>query len=184
MLNLVYSALKKRLTADTAPAYLDWYYGQYDEAEMQDGGELLWTTPAQFVEFLPIEWETRPGNIQAANLRFHVHLVNESYEQDDKRILDAALNHLGQESNVFKSLMNFRCLLSYVPGFEALADTDQDRVLIESIVRESTDPDHTMRRQLVSVQRFACRIFDYSATPNWATVLAQLALDVQKVDHL
>jgi len=184
MLNLVYSALKKRLAAETEPAYLEWYYGQYDEDTMEEGGEMLWTTPAQFLEFLPIRWETRPNNIQAATLLFNVHLVNESFDSTDQRILNATLNHLGLESNVFRALMNFRCLLSYVPGFEALEDTDADRVLIESISRESTDPDHTMRRQLVSVQRFACRIYDYSALPNWTTVLAELDLDVQKVDQL
>lgn len=186
MLNLVYSAIKKRLAAQVLPLpkYVDWYYAQYLEDEMEDGGQLLWQTPALFVEFLPIEWETRPQNIQTSTLRFNTHLVNESFYDNDQRVLDAAVNHLGQESSVFVALMNWRCMLSYVPGFEALADTANDRVLLESIVRESSEPDHTMRRQLVGVQRFACRIYDYSAQPQWAQVLAALSLDVQIVDSL
>lgn len=184
MLDLVYSALKKRLVASTEPEYLEWFYGQYDESEMEEGGELLWTTPAQFIEFLPLDWETRPMGIQTSVLRFNVHLVNESFDPGEQRILNASLNHLGGESAIFKALMNFRCLLSYVPGFEDLEGTEDDRVLIESIVRESTESDHTMRRQLVSVQRFSCRIFDYSALPNWTDVLAGLDLDILNVDQL
>ena len=184
MLNFVYSAIKKRLAEKVNPAYVDWYYGQYLEDDMEDGGQVLWQTPALFVEFFPTEWQTMGGNIQAANQKVGIHLVDESFYDDDRRITDSALHHLGRASNVFKALMNFRCNLSYVPGFEALAGTADDRVLMESMVRKVSEPDHNMRRQLVNVQGFETRIYYYSATPQWDTVLAALALDVQKVDSL
>lgn len=184
MLNLIYAALKKRLAGQVEPKYIDWYMGQYLEDEQEDGGESLWNTPAVFLEFLPVDWDTRPGNVQTATLKLNAHLVNATLYDNDQRILDATINHLGMESQVFQALMNWRCMLSYVPGFEALEDTSNDRVLIESMVRNTTEPDHSMRQQLVSVQGFSSRIFDYSATPQWVQVLATLALDVQKVNSL
>lgn len=186
MLDLVYSALKKRLVEKTQPAYVDWYMGQYLEPEMEEGGQMLWAPGSQFLEFEPIQWTMLGGavNLQTADLRFSVHLVDESYHDDDKRITDTALNHLTKASAIFRALMNWRCNLSYVPGFEALADTTEDRVLLESIVRLNSEPDHNLRRQLVSVQGFTTRIYDYSAAPAWEQVLATLALDVQIVEEL
>lgn len=184
MLNLVYAALKKRLDTECQPRYIDWFMGQYLEDEAEEGGQLLWDTPAQFVEFMPVSWQTLLTNVQVCDLAFNVHLVNDSYFDNDARVLDPTLNHLGQETAVFRALMNWRCMLSYVPGFEALAGTANDRVLMESVVRESTEPDHNMRRQLVSVQRFTCRVYDYGATKTWVSVLAALAVDTEIVDNL
>jgi len=184
MLNLIYAALKKRLAEKVEPKLIDWFLGQYMEDDMEDGGALLWNTPTIFLEFLPVDWETRPGNLQTATLRLNAHLVNDTLYDNDQRILDATINHLGMESAVFVALMNWRCLLSYVPGFEALAGEPEDRVLIESMVRNTSEPDHAMRKQLVSVQGFSSRVFDYSATPQWQTVLATLQLDIQKVNVL
>lgn len=182
MLNLVYSALKKRLTAEVSPEYVDWFYGQYLDEETEDGGEMLWATPAVFVEFLPLKWETLGNAVQAANLQFNIHLVNNSLDSDEKRVTDtASLDHLGMESDVFRALQGFRALLSYVPGFEALAGEPGDRVILETISRLSSEPDHSMGRQLVSVQTFACRIYDYAATKTWATVVASLNQSVDMV---
>jgi hypothetical protein len=184
MLALVYQALKKRLAAATEPAYIDWYMGQYLEPEAEEGGQLLWQTPAQFVEFQPVDWQTLGNGAQAANVRFNVHLVNDTYFDDDRRVTDATLGHLVQEASVYAALQNWRCLLSYVPGLEALEDTPNDRVLIESIVRERTDPDHNLNRQIVSVQGFACRVYDYGAVKNWVEVMANLGITVIKVNSL
>lgn len=186
MLTFGYQILKQRLSAEVAPSlkYVDWYLGQYLEDEQEDGGELLWDTPAAFIEFFPIEWESRPGNIQTAELNFALHLVNESVYPDDRRVLDPAVNHLTQESSVFTSMQNYRGLLSHLPAYAALAGTDNDRVILESIVRKTSEPDHNMRRQLVSVQQFRCIIYDYSAVPNWIQILASLTINVEKVDQL
>lgn len=184
MLNLVYQALKKRINEKVSPKYTDWYMGQYLEPDEEDGGALLWDTPAVFVEFPPIAWQTLGGSVQAADMSMNIHLVNDSYFDTDQRVTDPILNHFGLEGNVFKAMMNWRCMLSYVPGFEALAGTDNDRVLIESVVRLNTDVDHGARRQFVSVQTFSSRIYDYSATKQWVNVLAALELDVIKVNHL
>lgn len=181
MLNLVYAALKARLLEECNPQYLDWYMGQYLEEEAEDGGQLLWATPAQFIEFLPIQWQTLPGNVQVADLQFNVHLVNDSVFDTDARMLDTTLNHLGQEGAVFRALMNWRAMLHDVPGMDTLEGTSADRVLIESLVRTSTDPDHNLRRQLVSVQSFTSRVYDYSATKQWVQVMATLDLEVLKV---
>lgn len=185
MMHLVYSALKARLTERTAPKYIDWYTGQYSEDEMADGGELLWDTPAQFIEFLPVDWKTLgANNVQCAVLGFAVHLCNHTFDTDDRRITDVTLGHFAKESAIFVALMNWRAMMSDVPGLEALAGTPNDRVLIESIVRTGTEPDHNIRRQMVSVQTFQTKIYDYSAEPQWQTVVASLQIEVLKVNAL
>ncbi len=184
MLNLSYLALKNRLSQKVAPKYVDWFMGQYLEDEEQDGGALLWDTPAVFLEFAPVQWQTMSLGVQAANISMNVHLVTDNYHSDDQRVTDTTINLFGLENLVFKSLMNWRCNLSFVPGMEALADTSADRVLMESLVRVTSETDHNARRQMVSVQGFTTRIYDYSATKEWAQVLAMLELDVIKVDQL
>lgn len=184
MLNLLYPALKKRLNNYVMPKYTDWYMGQYLEDEAEEGGNLLWDTPAVFVETAPVQWQTMGGNIQSANLQFAVHLVTDALFDDDKRITDPVLQHFLLDSKVYKGLQNWRCMLSYVPGLEALAGTDGDRVLIESVVRTDSEPDHTLRRQMVAINRFSCRIYDYTAAKEWETVMAQLELSIIKVNSL
>ncbi len=181
MLNLAYAALKSRLQQECAPQYIDWYMGQYLEEEAADGGQVLWATPAMFIEFLPVQWQTLTGNIQVTDLAFNVHLVNDSVFDTDERILDSTLNHLGQEGAIFRALMNWRAMLHDVPGMDTLEDTSADRVLLESVVRNSTEPDHNLRRQLVSVQQFTARLYDYTATKQWVQVLTDLDLEVLRV---
>lgn len=186
MLHLVYKAIKKKLLADVTPTpeYVDWYYGQYLEDEMEDGGELLWTTPAVFIEFLPLQWTTRGDLSQRAELVFNVHLVNESMDSDERRMTDTtSTGHMAQAARVFSALQGFRANLKYIPGFESIADAD-DRVMIESITRVSSEVDHNLRRQVVSVQQFRATIFDYGAQRNWQQVLAAIEEEVEVVESV
>lgn len=178
MLHHVYLALKKRLLSELspAPAYVDWYYGQYLDDENEAP---LWDTPAIFIEFLPIQWTNLNGGLQQARLSFNVHLVNTCLSEGAERITDtAALDHLGMAGSVFRSLHQFRCQQSYVPGFEALVGTPDDVLLLDGISRERSEPDHSLSRLLVSVQGFACRITDYSAQRTWTDATATLQGDV------
>lgn len=177
MIKEVYQAFKKRLGEEiTALNWIDWYLAQYD----MEGQQALWTTPAAFVEFLPINWQMLTNGVQASNIMLQVHLVNESHYDDDKRMTDDQVDHLGMENEVYLALQNWRCMLSYLDEYAALAGTPDDRVLVETVVRSRTYPDHLMSRVLVSVQEFTTRIYDYSATPQWGSVLASLDLQVEK----
>lgn len=177
MMKEVYQAFKQRLSSEiTELNWVDWYLNQY----AQEGEQSMWTTPAAFVEFMPIDWQMLSNGVQSSNVMFQIHLVNESQYDDDQRMTDVQINHLGMERDVYLSMQNWRCMISYLPRYADLADTPADRVLIESTVRVRTYPDHEMNRMLVSVQEFITRIYDYSAQPQWQSVLAELDLKVQK----
>jgi len=179
MLKDVYQALKKRISEEIpAITWIDWYLAQYD----QEGEQAMWTTPAAFIEFLPLDWQSLGSGVQASNVMLQVHLVNETHYDDEKRMLDATINHLGQAQDIYKALHNWRCMLSYVDEYAALAGTENDRVLLESMVRVRTYPDHNMSRMLVAVQEFTMRIYDYDAQIQWQEVVAALDLQVEKAD--
>ncbi len=177
MLKEVYKAIKKAI-GDQIDGIndLDWYLGQYD----QDGDNTLYTTPAVYIEFQPMDWEQLKVGVQACNLMVSIHAVNASLYDTDQRILDAASNHLELENSVYRALQGFRCMLSYLPEYAGLAGGANDRVLLESMVRQRTYPDHDINRLLVSVQEFKTRIYDYSAEPQYQEVIANLNLTAEK----
>lgn len=177
----VYTALKQRLNTELDwKNELDWYLHQYD----QDGEEVIYTTPAVFVEFVTVEWNTYPDNRQRGVMEFRIHLVNECNYDTDQRILDATLNHLGQESEVFRALMGWGCKLSYITAYAALNGTDNDAVLINDIIRTRTDPDHELSNLLVSVQTFQANVYDYNALPQWQSIVATLNLQAALAEHI
>jgi hypothetical protein len=177
MLKLVYMAVKKRLGARLLDVrWIDWYLNQY----AQEGEQSLWTTPALFIEFPPLDWRKLGNGVQVSDATMLVHLVNETHYDDDKRIIADVPGHLEEEAEVYAALEGFRCKLSYLDEYASLAGQPEDRVLMETTVRLRTYPDHDMSRLLVSVQEFTTRIYDYGATPEWQQVTAALQADVQK----
>lgn len=178
MIKEVYQALKKRIGEIAEMDRVDWFMNQYNEAD-ESGNVLVYETPVVYLEFPPIEWQQMGSGIQRATISFNAHLVTESVADDDKRILDTTyVNHLGIENKVFVKLNNWRTNLSYVDAYGSLANTDKDRVLIESIVRKVTEPDHNLSEFVVTVQQFSCVIYDYSGMKNWKKVLAEISLEV------
>jgi hypothetical protein len=176
MLDLVYLALKKRLT-EKVPALdgIDWHLNQY----AQVGDDSITITPGLYIKFLPIDWKTMPDNIQRGVLVFETHLVSDTAYGDERDMTDKDyIDHLGTESKVFQALMNFRFLLSYVPGYESFFTTANDRVLLESIVRVSSVPHGELDNIAKTNQRFQAVMYDYSAQPQWQTVVAALECEV------
>lgn len=173
MLDKIYVALKGRLAEEVpALAEVDWYLGQYDETDPDV--QNWYVSPAAFLEWDPIPWESIGMYAQAANATLNVHVVNATLYDNDERILSAATNHFGLEQAVFKALHGWRVRLTDVEP-----DAPEGLMLCETLVRRETIPDHSLRRSLVSIQRFTTRIYDYSAVPDYEQVLASLNLTVQ-----
>lgn len=176
-----YSAIKRRLTTQVpALKIVDWFMQQYTEKE---GEPWLWQTPAAFIEFQELEWETLRGGLQRAEMNFAIHLVTESFGDSDAKLYDAyAVDHFALAATIHQKMMNFRALLSYLPEYAALANTVNDAVLIESLVRDSTIPIHQMSNLMVSVHVYKGMVYDYGGVANWATVMATLNETAEIVD--
>lgn len=179
MIKDVYQALKKRLSEIDKLDRVDWFLNQYNEVDVDNGNVLVYETPVVYVEFAPVEWKTLTQNAQRAEILFSVHLVTETVADDDKRLLETQyVNHAAIENEVFKKLMNWRTHYSFVDEYAGLQNGD-DWMLIESIVRTASEPDHALTEFFVTVQQFKCVIYDYSAVKQWQQVQAQLQINAE-----
>lgn len=179
MRRLIYLAIKKRLL-DTLPwlEYVDYYFQQYTEFEGQ--GAIVRRTPCVFVEFAPIDWNQQGLNTQKGIQYIMIHLVNESGYDNEDRVLDTqAVNHFERESEVYAALAGFRPKLGYLPEYAALANTAEDKQIMESLQRYNTNSDHELSRFMVSVQTFAATVFDYAALKDYSNQSEVLELNDQ-----
>lgn len=173
MFDYYYLVLRNHLQANVPELKnIDWYLGQY----LQLDEDHVPITPSLYIKFNPVQWETFPQSIQrarAAQIEFH--LVNETAFGDERDMIDTDyINHIAIERKIFQALMNARFKLSEVPGMENLADTPNDCILMESLVRTQTQPHDTLDNLVVTIQTFVTTISDYTAIPNWQQVMATL----------
>lgn len=168
--------LKQQLQSIEELSLIDYDLGQYSQA----GEDHVRATPVCYIGFSPIEWETLPKRLQVADLEFTVTLVSLSAYGDDRDITDTEyINHLAIEDKIYKALHGQHFLLSSLNGNANLAGTDEDRVILNSIVRTNSNP-HSQLNNLVSTsQTFISRSFDYSAVAQMTEVMAQIDCNIQ-----
>lgn len=163
MLESIYTALKDRLETIFNSIEVDYYLGQYLQGE---GGSSLYSDEALFIEFLPIEWQSLRNNVQKAVLSFRIHVVSACLYDDEQRLIGTGVfSHMENVTEVFKTLQNFRAV------------EPSGRVLLESVIRVRTEPNHDLDVVMVTVQEFKATIFDYSAIGS-TTKLNNVALDI------
>lgn len=152
---------------------------------LQERSDAVRITPAAYIRFHPVEWETIPEQVQRAVLSFDVTLISSTMYGDDRDITDnTIIDHLAIENKIYTTLMNRRWMLSDHPDYASLKDTENDMVLMETIVRKKTGMHQSIDRLMHTSQNFQAVIFDYSAAPVWIKVMAQLELHAQLVRNL
>lgn len=172
----IYQALKNYL--DEQHAWLDDIDVDYGQYRNQNGQ--IRTSPMVFIGFQPIVWSQQLENVQRAVLSFDITLVSQTAYGDDQDLEDTNyIDHWARAAFLFSSLHNCRFRLSDVPGMEALADTDDDRILMESIVRTQQGQHNVQRNLITTSDRYQTTIFDYYALKDYTDVLAELELDAQ-----
>lgn len=170
----IYFLLKNRLSSISELEEIDWFTGQY----LQNGEQAMTVSTGCYLEFMPGQWQTLGDGQQQMALEFDVHLVQDCVLPGDERILDP-MDHLGIAESIYKVLHRWGAMLSDLPAFAALAGTDEDVVVINSITRVSSTPDHNLSNLMVTVQRFACLVRDVSASPEYQDVSAILNLNTE-----
>lgn len=176
MMHIIYGLLANKLTSIYAGHI---HVGLYLAGMLNQSGEDHVRVPAGiYIEFpSAIPWMTLPGSVQRAVFEFTIHSMTETTHGDSKDITE--LDHYQKESLVHQTLMNMRFMLSEHPDFTELADTDEDRVMIESIVRVAQRPHVRLSNLIITQQVFQCTIFDYSASPVWTKILATLNCNME-----
>ena len=191
MIDLPYILIRERIkTQVTALKEVMYYLGQPDTNE---DGELLFTTPAVFIRFDSIATHSLQPvmglpNRQQAEIFFTVTLVDETAYDDDKRILDTTLNHIGKINDIFLALQGWVGKLSDIPGNTALAGTNNDWIVCNPIDRKRMTTDHSVRGTIATAQQFVCIVNDLCALPVYTAAIlnlqAQLGLTIGYVPSI
>lgn len=153
----IYQAIKKRLQDNIeALQEVEWYMRQYQ----QTGENTMYVTPAAYIEFRPISFESYRDGIQQANIEVVVHAVSESVYDNDTRFTDASINHLGLVDDIFKTLHGWGAQLSDVPDID-LEDDEADPTILNSMTRTQYIADHGFSDLIVTRQTFSAVAFIY-----------------------
>lgn len=147
MLKTIYTQLKAELLNVQGVAVVDWYTGLFQD----QNGALVHNTPALFVEFLPIQFETLQQGLQTTQVQFNVHTVHECLYDNDERMTDPTIDHLGMVEAVFVMLQG-----------KTMLNTNGNPIL-SSIMRTALTPDHGLGELLVTTQSFAGEATDNAA---------------------
>jgi hypothetical protein len=171
MFTYAYQILDKYLRAQmTELREIDWYLNQDSTT---DKLSKLWAAPAVFIEFRIVEGLRDHGHrIQSATVDILFHLLTENAKDRGSKIVDKqnadAIAHPKMMDKLFKSLQGFSAKLSYLDAFTALAGTDQDQRVFNSMSRNSLVPPHVVRKTMIkSVQSFRCVAYDHAATKTY-----------------
>ena len=181
MIDLLYIAIREKLVSDISALKEVMYYLGQPEADAE--GVPLFAAPAVFIRFGSIQFLSNMGpqflaNLQQANVLFTITLVDDTVYDDDKRILDATLNHLGKINAIFAALQRYAPLLSDLPGNSALAGTSQNWAVSGSFERISMQTDHSVRGTIATSQTFKCVANDLSQIPNYQASLQNIVSSI------
>jgi hypothetical protein len=134
ILEQFYYDIMKAVMAVPSVKYFDKYNGQY----LNEGEELNYNTPAVFMEFAPIEWQTLGQKRQSANIEFLLHLQTDqiaetnSLEKEQDRAL--ALEHLRIEEAIAKKLQGMNgSYFGTLSRINITDDSDHDSQVITLI---------------------------------------------------
>lgn len=159
MIKQTFQILQQTLSAATGAAEVDYYLGQYQPGE----GDVWHVEKGVYIEFADMPTEQLGGNAQQIVARIRIHCASSCLYDDGQRITDATVNHLGFVEDAYKALNGKDFYLSLLPAYAALAGTNDDRIVINTMSRTAIVNDHALRSVLATVQEFSCTIYDYSA---------------------
>ena len=177
MIDLPYILIRERIKTEVSGLMEVMYYlGQPDTDE---NGELLFTTPAVFIRFDSIVTRSLQPivglpNRQYAEVLFTVTLVDETAYDDDRRILDVTMNHIGKINAIFLALQDWNGLLSDVPGNGALLGKVDDWLVCNTMDRQRITTDHSVRGTIATAQQFSTIVNDICPLPVYAAVMSNL----------
>lgn len=175
-----FTLLQDHLNATVAALQLvDADLNQYQ----QRGDDHLLASPAAYILIRDIPWNTLGNKVQRAVMTFDVTLVAQTAYGDIRDHTDITyIDYLAIQSTIYQVLKDKRFYIHDVPGFASVEDTDDDAVLMESIDRVDTFTHKNQSNLIVAAERFQCPVFDYSATPAYQKLMAELMLDI-KIDR-
>lgn len=176
MLRLIYLAIKSCLELGVPELeHIDYNLNQF----LQVGEDHILVTAGAYIRFEPVRFKTVSAGVQRVDeFTFSVHLINETVFGDERDLIDTEyINQAATEEAVYKTLHGKTLMLSHVPGYEQLAGTEQDQVLLNSIERVRLDPHRELSGIVETVITFSGIAYDLTARKEFQTVLAQICVE-------
>jgi hypothetical protein len=142
------------------------------------------TQTAVYLTFPDVNLDDLSGGTQEGEMQMDVIVVSSSVYTDDKLVNPPAgqIDHFDLCASIHRALDNFQPLLSSITGMEALAGTDQDYMVWQSLRRDSAGQRQTGKGLVRTDMSYVGRVEDYSAVPDTLTqsntdiVIGELAL--------
>lgn len=160
MFTLPYQIIKNRLASQIPELnQVDWELGQSHQSQ-----KLLFTSPAAFIAFDPVNTITQGQNIQNGRATVRIRLATSSITGDDERI--RKLNpddHMVLVDEIFQALQDYGANLSALSQYSDLKGTNQDYHVFNSLQRTRITPDHRSTSVMVTEQSFEALFYDTSS---------------------
>lgn len=175
MYKLPYTVIRNQLLSIDGIDKVEWYTQQD-----QTAGGLLKDT-CVFIEFSPTRMRDIGRNVQEGELEWKVILITNSYADGDKRILklnNPTDDHLDLSDKIYKTLADITMvMLSEIPEFAMLADTENDIIVMKTISRTDVTPFHTNDKNIRSYQQFTTYFKDCTASKSYQKVTRDLTIN-------
>jgi hypothetical protein len=163
MYKIPYHIIKQALMAVPRLEKVDWYLEQE-----RVNGELLKDSCA-FVRFSPTTLRNLSRGVQEGQLEFTIIALNKTLKNGGNRVTELALpDHLTLLDDVYLAIVAIgRSMLSDIAHFAALKDTEQDVLILNSIVRNGVTPFHNQGGYVRSELTFSCYFRDCTASKSF-----------------
>ena len=162
MIKELYLAIEQKLMAVTdeqpEPQPLFKHFDLWNRQVEFIEEETPFETPAIFVEFMPIPWETLGQNIQEANLTLHFHIVTPWYANtaaNTANVRDAALAYLDIPTVLFRQLHGQHGSFPNRQGEKPMGS-------FNSLTRVRSLPNHNHEKFVDSIEEYTCHLKDLS----------------------
>jgi hypothetical protein len=156
---------------------IDMYLEQDSESDKKTG---LFTAPALFIDFSIVGSMRQHGpQIQSAIVDITFHLLTECLvEKGTTRMKKVTpKDHMTIFDKIYKNFNGFGSKLSFLTEFSALADTDSDMTIMNSLTRREQSILKRFRKAMMkSTQTFRCVVYDQSALIEYTSPTPNLDL--------
>lgn len=173
--DLIYTIIKAHLLAEVPELKeVAFYYNQ--DAESNNGkGRPVVNAPALYLEFRDIPTKSLGKGWEETSIQFQARVITSNLYDDDKRITEtSSLNHFKIARKVYVALKGFSAMLSDHPDYTALADTEQDYGLLNSLSRTNYRTDTRLSRLMRTIMDFSGKGKDNTAAKTMQTAAPDL----------
>lgn len=172
--------LKKRLQEIPNFKEIEWYLQQDHDQHPK------FTSPGGYISFNPMPTQQLDRYTQMAEAEVNIYLVTDSVHDNQKRITKpggGGITHAALADETYKKVHGFSAKISYLDEYLALAGTENDKRIFNSLQRTNITPPHSFSKKVVSIQTFSGLFYDHSNNKAFTDVIATLEIQQETISR-